>query len=62
MKNTFPRVRLQPNTSVSLIPAHRAIHLRHGELWAWQKLARVHMFATELLALCYCVNQIHTAC
>ena len=32
MKNAFPRVGLEPTTSVSLISAHRAIHLRHGEL------------------------------
>ena len=51
---------LEPTTVVVLIIAHRANHLRHGELRHKQKLARFYCTAFELLALCY-RYQIHAA-
>ena len=39
MKNAVPGVGLKPMTFVTLVAAHRAIHLRRIELRTWQKLA-----------------------
>ena len=58
MKNAFPRVGLEPTTSVSLISAHRAIHLRHGGLGACEKIGWVLIDCdsiTGLVLLCVLV-------
>ena len=42
---------VRDSNSNSLMPAYRAIHLRHR----WRNLAKSDWIATEILALCYCL-------
>ena len=56
MKNAT-RVTLEPSTSISLLDARRATHLRHEGWSHGHKLAGFKSCAVELLALCYCLLQ-----
>ena len=58
MKNASPRVGLEPTTFDTPFSAHRAIHLRHGGLGAWQKIGWVLYvcnLVTGLVLLCVLV-------
>ena len=52
---------LEPTTFVTLLSAHRAIHLQHGGLRS-EKLAGFYWNAAELLALCYCTCSLLKGC
>ena len=59
MKNATPPVELEPTAFVAMSPAHRTIHLRHGEWSTWQKFAGIDSYVIELLAMCYYLQTTH---